>query len=607
MKRLYIILLFISVICSNTFAEVSFTAIPPRNVIAGNKFNVTFRLKNGNGDGLKVPQIEGCTLLYGPSTSTMQSYQMINGNATSSTTVDYSYIYIAEKEGTYTIDAASINVEGKIYSTQPVKFTVLPADKSEQTNPNQSGVKANDYNTQTPDKQVSDKDVFVRIILSRSKAYEQEAIECTIKLYTKYSISTFMPTTQPNFDGFLIEEIDLQPELNQMEHYNGQNYMTAVLKKCIIYPQKSGKLTINSGKYDITVVQYERVNMGFFGGTRPVEKEIKVSSNSVSVNIEPLPIPQPDGFTGAVGKFSIDSKLIGTSFRTNEAASLIYTIKGTGNIKYIKEPIIDFPSEFEQYTPKTDIKASLSGNNMTGTMTIEYTFIPQSVGTFTIGEDKFVYFDPSNRQYVSLTTPSYTLNVAKGIGQPSSSVDNVNKENIKVKNTDILHIKLGDKNIKRYHNYVVYTVWYWFIYIFLLLTFVVIIYSYRKRIKASADIKGQKLAKANKIAQKRFKVAKSFMDSHENDKFYEELLRALWGYVSDKLSIPASQLSRENISNELITYGADDNITGILIEILDECEMARYSPAQSTEQIEGLYTKAIKVINIMENVKQTKR
>ena len=172
----------------------------------------------------------------------------------------------------------------------------------------------------------------MRIILSKSKAYEQEAIECTIKLYTKYSISSFMSTTQPSFDGFLIEELDLKSSLNQIENYKGQNYMTAILKKCIIFPQKSGKLTINSGKYDITVVQYERVNLGFFSDTRPIEKKIKVSSNSATVNIDPLPLPQPDGFYGAVGKFSIDSKLQGTSFRTNEASSLIYTIKGTGNI-----------------------------------------------------------------------------------------------------------------------------------------------------------------------------------------------------------------------------------------------------------------------------------
>lgn len=606
MKRLFILLSFFTVVSTAVLAEVSFTVIPPRQVIAGNKFNVTFRLKNGDGTGLKAPQIDGCTLLYGPSTSTMQSYQMINGNTTSSTTVDYSYIYKAEKEGTYTIGAASINVEGKTYTTQPAKFTVLPADKAQNGNNRSSDVRVDDYNTQTPDKQVSDKDVFVRIILSRSQAYEQEAIVCTIKLYTKYSISTFMPTTQPSFDGFLIEEVDLQPELNQMEHYNGQNYMTAILKKCIIFPQKSGKLTINSGKYDITVVQYERISMGFFGGTRPVEKNIKVSSNSASININPLPLPQPDGFTGAVGKFSIDSKLSGSSFRTNEAASLVYTINGTGNIKYIKEPIIDFPSEFEQYTPKTDIKASVTGANMSGTMTVEYTFIPQSVGKFTIGADKFVYFDPSSRQYVTLTTPSYSLDVAKGVNTPSVA-NNINKQDVKVKNTDILHIKLGEKHPQKEHSYIVYSAWYWPVYIGLFLALAFVVYLYGKHTKTAADIRGRKLAKANRTAKKRLKTAKSFMDKHANDKFYEELLRAMWGYLSDKLSIPASQLSRDNISNELVAYGAPEKLAETFINVLDECEMARYTPEQSNEQIENIYLRASEAINNLESVKHAKR
>lgn len=254
----FIAILFI---CIATWGETSFTVIPPRQVIEGNKFNVTFRLKDGDGKGLKAPEIDGCTLLYGPSTSTMQSYQMMNGQTTSSTTIDYSYIYRADKAGTYTIAPATINVNGKSYTTKETKFTVLPADKVAQGN--QSNVRVDDYSTQSTDKQVSDNDVFVRIILSKAKAYEQEAIECTIKLYTKYSISSFMPTTQPSFDGFLIEEMDLKSSLNQIENYKGQNYMTAILKKCIIFPQKSGKLTINSGKYDITVVQYERVNLGF--------------------------------------------------------------------------------------------------------------------------------------------------------------------------------------------------------------------------------------------------------------------------------------------------------------------------------------------------------
>ena len=598
MRRFFSIIILL-VICVTAVAETSFIIIPPRQVIEGNKFNVTFRLKDGDGSGLKAPEIEGCTLLYGPSTSTMQSYQMINGQTTSSTTIDYSYIYRADKAGTYTIASASISVNGKSYTTKETTFTILPADKA--TQGNQSNVRVDDYSTQSTDKQVSENDVFVRIILSKSKAYEQEAIECTIKLYTKYSISSFMSTTQPSFDGFLIEELDLKSSLNQIENYKGQNYMTAILKKCIIFPQKSGKLTINSGKYDITVVQYERVNLGFFSDTRPIEKKIKVSSNSATVNIDPLPLPQPDGFYGAVGKFSIDSKLQGTSFRTNEASSLIYTIKGTGNIKYVREPIIDFPTEFEQYTPKNEIKAAVSGNNVTGSMTIEYTFVPQSVGKFTIGTDKFVYFDPSSKKYITLSTPTYDINVSKGVSTQTTTA--VNQKDIATKNTDILHIKLGDKKLQKIHSYYSFSLWYWALYIIGIILLVAIIYFNLKRIKANADVKGTRLAKANKVAKKRLKQAKLYIDSHETDKFYDEILRATWGYISDKLSIPASQLNRDNISSELTTYGATEKLINDIIGVLDECEMARYTPEKTNEQIENLYNTISYSMNEMENIK----
>ncbi len=421
----------------------------------------------------------------------MQSYQMINGKTTSSTTVDYSFIYKANKSGTFTIGSASITVDGKKYTTQETSFKVLPADKATQGN----NVRVDDYSTQSTDKQISDNDVFVRIILAKSRAYEQEAIECTIKLYTKYTISSFMATTQPSFDGFLIEEMDLKSSLNQMENYKGQNYLTAVLKKCIIFPQKSGKLTINSGKYDISVVQYERINMGFFSDSRPVERKISIKSNTATINIDPLPIPQPEGFSGAVGNFTIDSKLQGTSFRTNEAASLVYTIKGTGNIKYVKEPKIDFPSEFEQYTPKNDIKASIAGNNVTGSMTIEYTFVPQSVGKFTIGSDKFVYFNPAKKEYITLNTPTYDIDVAKGVSTQTSTT--VTQKDIAAKNTDILHIKMGDKKPQKEHSYFIYSFAYWLSYIIGILALIAIIYLNIKRINSLADVKGTRMAKAN--------------------------------------------------------------------------------------------------------------
>ncbi|MCM1518426.1 MAG: BatD family protein [Pseudoflavonifractor sp.] len=603
MRRfLYIFILLIAGI-GTIAAQTSFTVIPPRQVIAGNKFSVTFRVANGDGSSLKVPEIDGCTLLYGPSTSTMQSYQFVNGQQTSSRSTDYSYIYRADKAGTFTIGEASVVIDGKRYTTRPVSFKVLPADKSQQGAGNQPGVRVDDYSTQTSDRSVSANDVFVRIILSRSKVYEQEAVECTIKLYTKYQISSFMATTQPSFDGFLIQELNLQPSLNEIEHYNGQNYMTAILKKCIIFPQKSGKLTINSGKYDITVVQHERMG-GFFGGSRPVERQIKVSSNSASVNVDALPQPQPDGFSGAVGQFSISSELRGDSFRTNEASSLVYTIKGTGNIKYLKEPVIDFPSEFEQYTPKSDIQASVSGNTVTGTMTVEYTFIPQSVGDFTIGSDKFVYFNPATRQYVTLTTPTYDIKVAKGVGTTTAtSVDN---QSVTAKNTDIRHIKTGDKKHSMHHQLVVNTAWYWILYAVLLLLLILAVYIYGRKVRAAADLRGTRLARANKVARRRLKVARKFMDSHQSDKFYEEMLRATWGYLSDKLDIPASQLSRENISSVLESYGAPAQLTDKFISVLDDCEMSRYTPMGSDEDMSVIYTRASEAMDSMASLKRAK-
>lgn len=599
MKRFSLfILLGILLICPNMFAQVNFTVQPPTRVFEGDRFPITFKLTNAEGSDLNVSQINGCTLLYGPSTSQRQSYQVVNGRATSSSSVEYTYYYKAGKAGQYTIPAASVIADGKRYTTKPVNFTIHEsADRN--TPASQRPVDVDDVDTQAAGRRVNSDDVFVRIILSKSSAYEQEAIGCTIKLYTKYSISSFMPTKQPSFDGCLIQELDVQPSLNEMETYNGQNYMTAVLKRCIIFPQKSGKLTINSGNYDISVVQYDNVNMGMFQVRQPREAKIKVSSNTGTLNILPLPQPQPDGFTGAVGTFTIDSRLVGNSFRTNDPATLIYTIKGTGNIKYVKEPVIDFPSEFEQYTPKSDIQAEVNGNDVSGSMTIEYTFVPQSVGDFSIGSDKFVYFNPQSKQYVTLTTPAYSIKVAKGVSAPATT----EQKDVENKNSDIRHIHLGDKHPSQIHTLVVTKSWYWFMYLgFFALTLGLVIVN-RRQARLSADVIGRRTAKASKVAGKRLKAAESFMKAGNSEKFYEEMLRALWGYLSDKLSMPVSQLSRENISSTLASKGYSEESTAGLVEVLDECEMARYTP-DSSNQMDNVYEKGVKVINNLENCKR---
>ncbi len=599
MKRFIIFIYLTLLVCATALqAQVNFTVKPPSRVYEGQRFPVTFRLTNADGSDLKVSQINGCSLLYGPSVSQSQSYQVVNGKASSTSATEYTYYYKADKAGTFTIPAASIVADGKHLSTKAVTFTVHSIQDAN-TPASQRPVDFDDVDTQAAGRRVNSDDVFVRIILSKSSAYEQEAIGCTIKLYTKYSISSFLPTRQPAFDGFLIQEVDVQPSLNQMETYNGQNYMTAVLKKCIIFPQKSGKLTINSGNYDISVVQYDNVNMGMFQVRQPKEAKIKVNSNSASINILPLPQPQPNGFTGAVGTFNIDSRLVGNSFRTNDPATLIYTISGTGNIKYVKEPVIDFPTEFEQYTPKNDIDAEVQGNDVTGRMTVEYTFVPQSVGDFTIGSNKFVYFNPQTKQYVTLNTPSYLIKVAKGVSAPVTT----DQKDVENKNSDIRHIYLGDKNPMKQHHLFVFESWYWILYIGLLIVAGAVLAINRRNARLNADVTGRRTAKASKVARRRLKAAEGFMKSGDSDKFYEEMLRAIWGYLSDKLSMPVSQLSRDNISATLASKGYSEENANAIVAVLDDCEMARYTP-DSSSHMDSVYERGVNAINKLESNKK---
>lgn len=604
MKKLLLTLGAVIATVSGLWAQTSFQVVPPRNVIAGNTFYVTYRLTNGSGSGLSAPAVAGCKLLsQRPGVSTMQSVEIINGHQTSSTTEDYTYTYRAEKEGTYTIPVASIQANGKTYQTKQTQFKVLPPDRNAGRQQQQGGgfgypaPTIDDPSTQD-NAAIGKNDIFVRVLLNKSHAYEGEAIECTLKLYTKFErINSFMVTSPPTYDGFLIEEIDTQASLNEVEHYNGQNYITAVLKKCIIYPQKSGKLTINSGKYDLSVVQLERVSNGFFISARPVEKSVQLQPFSQTIEISPLPQPAPASFSGAVGQFKFESRMSSTELRTGEAASLEYIITGTGNIKYLKAPKPVIPNEFEQYTPKTEENSRVTGYTMTGTVTAEYTIVPQSVGEFKIPAQEFSYFDIAKKEYVTLTAPGYTLKVAKGSGTTAS----MDQRDIEAKNLDILHIKLGNKNLSKDHTPIVRFWWYWSIFGVLLIVMITATWAYGRHMKLEADVVGRRTSRANKVARKRLKAAEKFMHAHKSEQFYEEMLKAMWGYLSDKLNMPASQLTRQNIVDTLSQRGVAPEVSDKVIKILDDCEMARYTPDSSLDSsVEALYNEATDTINAME-------
>lgn len=607
MKRLFSALVFLVAIASAAWSQASFSVNVPGRVTVGSKFSVTYVLKNAEAStsSLKVPQINGCTLIYGPSVATSQSYQIVNGQASSSSQQEYSFYYRADKEGTFNVSPASIVANGKRLTTKSATITIVASSSTQQSGGSNSRqpVTIDDISSQSSGKNVKASDVFIRISTSRSSVYEQEAIECTIKLYTKYSISEFMPITQPTFNGFLVEDLQFQSSINARETYNGQEYLTAVLKKCVLFPQKSGKLTIVSGTYDLSVVQYDQVNMGFYTVNQPTTKKIRINSNSASVSVLPLPSPQSAGFTGAVGHFDVSSRMSTNNFRTNEPATLTYTIRGTGNIKYIKDPEIDFPSEFEQYTPQHEVDAEMKGNNVSGTSTTEFTFIPKEVGSFTVNVPDFIYFDPSAKEYKTIHLDSYNLKVGKGVSASSGT-----QQYVTSKNTDILYIKTGDKDLSKGNDYIVSKLWYWLVFVTMIAAFVVVILLNAASAKRSADITGMKMSKASKVARKRLKMAHKYMSENDSEKFYAEMLKAIWGYLGDKLAIPASNLFRPTIAQELMAHGTPESITDSVIEILDICETARYTPSSdSPEQIQSVYGKASDLIKELERIKLTKK
>ena len=603
MKRIInIAILLLTVVVTRA---ASFTVEAPRQVVEGNKFNVTFVLNNGEGSNFTPPEVSGAKLIYGPSVSHSYSSSWVNGKSSHSSSEEYTMIYKATQSGKCSIGPASVVVDGKRLMTRALTIEVLPSGSSQPNHSSQpqrtpgAPTPYSDPMTQSADKDVSGKDLFVRIELSKPHVYEQQAVVCTIKLYTKYQVSQFLPTIQPSFDGFLIEEIPMQPSLNKVETFNGQQYMVAILKKCILYPQQSGKLTITSGNYDVSVVQFDTFRSIFGTISKPVEKELKVTSNKATVNILPLPEPKPASFTGAVGKFNVTTDLRPDSgLKTYSAATYRYIISGTGNIKYIKAPEVKFPDQFDVYDPKTDTHVNDGAGDMSGKVVMDYTFIPQYAGDFEIPAGEFTYFDPEAGKYVTVTVPARHLAVAKGEGQPSN--------HYRMKNMDFKPIKSGDLGLKKSHGFIVdnWTYWLWFL--LPLLALGTLLMYYRKQLKERADVRRMRSKRASKVAQRRLKAARGFASRNDRSGFYAEMLNALWGYMSDKLSIPVSELSKDNINAELEQYGIDEQLRKESMDLIDKCEFAQYAPELASGDMNSVLDEAAAVIDRLESVKRKK-
>lgn len=603
--RISIFLLLIFAFAS-AFGKVSFQLIPRQNVISGQNFQITFRLTVedealGSISMPRAPELDGCRLLSGPNQTTSQRYtQIINGRESSSAMIDLTCIYRAGDPGKVKIPAVTITIGGKAYSTSEGSFEILPPDSNSQQN-QQSGASSGQSSSGASQANLSE--YFVRVIFSKSSVYEQEGVIATTKLYRPANNRTgirleAVPRT-PVYEGFLSEDLQANPE-GQVENYNGKNYFTYELSRVLLFPQKSGTLKVTSGTYTLRIQeQVGVIRMHSWGTPRYEEYSYTTPLASATINVKALPEPRPADFCGAVGSFSVSATLSPDILRTNESATYSLTFKGTGNVKYLTTPTVEFPSTFDQYSAKTDVHASISGQTYTGTYTVDFPLVPQEVGKYEIPAQTFSYFDLSSQKYVQLEVPAFPANVQRG----SSVAVAAEQKDVDATMNDILHIRPIGDSIDMAPMPVFGLWWFWMLWGLALLFVIIAFFVYRRQIKLAADVMGRRNARANRVASKRFKAAAAFMKRHQDDKFYDELAIALKGYLGDKLGIPPSNLITATITEKLSDYGCEQSTIDDVIYVLDECEMARYTPNKSESAMHELYDKASHAIKQIENVK----
>lgn len=584
-------------------AQVTFKASAPNGVVKGELFRLSYTL-NQEGKDLRLPDLKGIEVLFGPSTSRSYSQSTVNGKTTSESSITYTYTLMAPEEGKFTIDPASITVDGANYRSNSLTINVLPPDKTSESNQQQSqsgSSSAAPSSAASPT--VSASDAFIRAIVSKSGVYEQEGFTVTFKLYTTLNITDLGMIEFPEFDGFMTEEIPIPSNQQlKMERYNDRNYYTAELKKSVLFPQRSGKITIPTGRLEMVFSVPSGKSVSTFFGTQEVMADVKKTlvTNPLTIDVKPLPVGKPEGFSNAVGTFSFKPSISTQETKAHESITIKLEISGTGNIKLIQNPEIKLPTNFEDYDPTINNDVKVAGNGLTGTRTIEYLIIPRYEGDYTIPPIEFSYFDLNSKSYKTLQSPEYNLKIEKGEQGTGTASSYVNQQNVKVEQ-DIRFIKTETPKYSYKESFLAGSLKYWMWHLIPFALFIAYVIINRKRAKENANIALVRTRRANKVAIRRLRIAEKHLKVHNKEKFYDEVLRALWGYFSDKLSIPVANLTKDNIEAELSNYGISSQLSGKFMDILNKCEFARYAPAQSDTAMDNLYNETIEAIGEMES------
>jgi len=598
MKALSLLILSGLWLSGASFAQggIEFTAEGPKVMAVGEIARLSFTV-NAKAEDFNGPKIDGF-LFSGPMLSTSQSTQIINGKVSQSVSYGYNYNIQATQEGVFTIPAATVVVKGKTYTSNTLKIEVVKGQDKQ----NAQGNQRNQGNQGREDTgEVNNDDLFDKIEVDRTNVYKGEQIFATIKIYTRVNLARFGEIKMPDFGGFWNQEIPTSEQVSlERVNYHGQVYNMGIIRKTILVPQKTGQITIDPFEIECLVNVQRRGQRSpfddFFGGSYETISR-KIKSQPVVINVKSFPENQPTGFNGAVGKFTITAGMDKHEVKTNEAITLKVEVKGNGNLKLIELPSFRFPADLEVYDPKITDNIDAGSNGITGSKTFEYLIIPRHAGSFEIPAWSFSYFDPSSGSFKTYTSDIMKINVTKGANDTETAiVSTPGKEDLQVIGQDIRFIKTGKSNFKVKSGHFFASAGFFILYIILSLIFAGVVIYFRSKFKSQADIEGSRFRKANTISRKRLAQARKSLETKNRDEFLEALAKALWGYVSDKFNINASDLKRDNVRELLLNRGVDEETIKNFIEAIDQAEFLRFAPGLEESDLDQLLSRSEQVI-----------
>lgn len=604
MKRKSLIIFSIFMVVASVLVaqEAKMTLRAPNEVSVGQQFAVTYEI-NARPTDFKTPTFNNFNFLGGPSQSSSSSTQYIHGKMTRTMSVSYTYYLSASAEGTFTIPKATCKVDGVVIESNTAQVKVVTGSGSQQ---NQTRVQ-NRYGQRSQQQdepvQIDDNTLYVKISANKTNVYQGEEIIVTYRIYTQVNISQYQIDKLPITKGFWTEDLwDNNTQVQQYEEtINGKRYLVGEIRRAALFPQESGLLTIEPLQLEVlaqlpsqrrrTGSIFDLFDDAFFNTHQSVKKTLV--SNALKINVKPLPTP-PDNFTGGVGNFSLSAKIDTDKIKANEALTYSLTVSGSGNLMLIDNVDVKFPEVFEVYDPKVIPNIKHSDGGVSGSKTFEWILIPRSQGNYKIPEATLVFFNPQTKSYETRTTQSFNIQVDKGDANAMTAYSS--KSDVKLLNSDINYIKTGNPELVKAGDSFFNTLLFWILLVLPVLLAVVVVVYGRKVQESRKDIGSMKLRKATSLAKKRLRRAEAYLTQNDDEKFYIEIYQAIWGYISDKFTIPLSSLSTETVHECLEAKKVDASIVEKILKTLGDVNFARFAPGDSSAKKQGIYEQALQMI-----------